>query len=405
MKLNSNIKQKHQTILTRYLPAILLIIIVIGNDRTWACSPPPGCYGPDRYVLVAKYDDGNTAARSDTPSNNVIWLRADVSNTIRYSIETYRGSNGYVTPQECGICDLITIDFSQTGGSNATNNGSYYDVTYDGQPVKGQVSATHKGYWCILSPNPRFPLAQTGAPTLTMDVSVVRVTIMESDVTTDKIKVKLEPSTSSGGLQVELQGEWGEWYTISSKATKSGGEYTFNFNIPNMTEGNYTIVSADWFSPDSHYSISGISNYHINVLGNFRITRYGLTDEDGCSQSPNNFSYTTGDCSAVNCNNWYNTTAKNDWLSEVNENGSGRGISGNHYTREGWCSGGQYTPKFRRIGSIFGCPQCYDPYSYLIANETVARWNGTSRICCGDKLYLHGYGKKNSYGPRTWQRY
>lgn len=388
-------------ILSIFIFSINLIITGI----SWSCPKPPGCLEPTDYAIRAMYYVGPNQWQEWARTNSVnkcVWTIADgVETHLRYEALGYRNGAEYSAPSysDCGLCTLNAAEFTQSGGTFESQGSNDYNVKYTGQPLKGQVTAKHKGWACYKYPYGNFTIGGSGATAMTMDVYFVDVDITLADITQNKITVNLTPSTASGLLQVSLASTAGDELLFSD--SQSGGSHDYGFNIPDLPERRFTAVVADWYPPNATIGVTincvyCTRDYNINVLGNFEITNYGLTDEEDCNGNLSNFSYTIGDCSNVNCDNWSNTTGKSDWLSEVSQNGSGRGTSGNHFTVEGWCSGGLYTPKFRRIGSVTGCPKCSSPYKYMTVNETVAKWSSNGNIHCGDKLYLNGYGKKTA---------
>lgn len=129
------------------------------------------------------------------------------------------------------------------------------------------------------------------------------------------------------------------------------------------------------------------------MLGTCWITNYGLPDESQCSGSNQYFSYNNGgNCSTHSCT-WLDAPGKSDWLSKVNINGSGKGISGIFYTKDyikSCCGGGSYPLDLRRIGAVEGCPACS---SYQLSNDlTIAKHQDKTGLYCGDQIYIHNEG-------------
>jgi len=205
--------------------------------------------------------------------------------------------------------------------------------------------------------------------------------VTSADVCEDKIHVDLEPTGLTGPLKLELTGPGGS-HTIR-EVTRSSGSYDETFDVPNLSVGEYTQVKATWTieeraCPDQYV-------YHIKVLGGYNHTCYNTPDESGCSGSSEWYSYTIGSCTTTACT-WTNAQGKSEWLDEIEENGSGKDVSGNIYSLDHYCRGNDYSPKLRKTGAP--CAQCGGTVS--VGDVAVAPSHPD--LHCGDTICVYGHG-------------
>ncbi|MBI1746462.1 MAG: hypothetical protein HYR55_07725 [Acidobacteria bacterium] len=218
-----------------------------------------------------------------------------------------------------------------------------------------------------------------GQPT----VFIASVEVLSADVTEDRIQVRLSPSTMSGNLRLELTGPNTH---LIRQVTRSGGTYNETFDIPNLAEGEYTKVRAQWTI--SGRTITGTFDYHIRALGRYRHSQYNIPYEGQCAD-PNVPAYITNPA----CN-FDPTTLRNQFVSQVNLNGSGNAIDYGFVRREVFCLSQPGAPpdasgrSFRAVASIDGA--C----DIGLSNLTVARRPGHPYLGCGDTVFIHTVGLK-----------
>lgn len=206
------------------------------------------------------------------------------------------------------------------------------------------------------------------------------VDITSADITQDRIHVDLSPSGLTGTLKLELVTPD---YHLIREVSRSSGSYNENFDIPNLSEGEYNYVVAKWIFSWGY--VFDYYSYHIKVLGNYRHTFYNTPDESGCSGSNSWFSYTVGTCQVTDCI-WHDAQGRSGWLNEIEENGSGRGISGHIYVLEHYCTGNRYSPGLRRTDQT--CPAC----GGTLSTSDVAINENHDDLSCGDQVFVYQLG-------------
>jgi len=226
-------------------------------------------------------------------------------------------------------------------------------------------------------------------------VSMIKADITYANVTEDKIHVNLEPSGLTGTLKLELTGT-GASHTIR-QVTRTSGSYDETFDIPNLAADEYTKVKATW-TVDGQVSIDEY-DYHIQVLGVYRHSRYNLSNEVCHSGPPESFCYTTGNCTITSCTWHTDGSAKSDFLSDLVIQGSGYSSTLGYVTREGWCQNNGYPPPGGCEGHLLrdlsignGCPKCVG--QPLQANETVAIDPDHPILKCEDRVFVHTVGTR-----------
>lgn len=221
--------------------------------------------------------------------------------------------------------------------------------------------------------------------TAEVTVNVIDAQVVDADVTQDAIAVRLEPSGVSGTLKLELLGT--TTHVIREEA-RASGTYQETFDIPNLAEGEYTKVRATWTVGEA--SAIGELDYHIKVLGDYNHTRYNVVLESDCLGSPTEFCYTAGDCINTRCQ-WSEDIARSEWLSEVQENGSGVHSILGTFSREFICTNHPADCRPPRLrGTDTPCPACQG--GDLQADGTVAINSGNPDLRCGDRVFVYQVG-------------
>lgn len=208
------------------------------------------------------------------------------------------------------------------------------------------------------------------------------VIVNSASIPNDNVLVTLSPCGGYGPLTVTVEGttthQIGYIYA-------SGGSHNFNFNIPALPNGQeFTTVRAVW-EPGSS-PVSGTLSYHFKVLGDYLNTRYNTPTESYCSGSLVEIGATTGTCSFVSACTFSNYMGKEQWWSEVYENGSGVSETQGLVSREWFCTGPPR--RTRKVPSL--CPYCAG--MSLIPGATVAVKAEHPDAPCGATLYVDGVG-------------
>lgn len=223
-------------------------------------------------------------------------------------------------------------------------------------------------------------------------VNLIKADITYANVTEDKIHINLGPSDLTGTLKLELTRP-GASHTIR-EVTRASGSYDESFNIPNLATGEYTKVKATWTVNDQVSTDE--YNYHIQVLGVYRHSRYVLSNESCYSGSSESFCYTSGDCVDTPCSWTTGGSGNSNWLSAMVINGSGYSSSLGYVTFEQYCQD-RHPPPSECTGKLLrdltissGCPECvgYD----LGINSTVAVKSNHPYLNCGDRVFVYEVG-------------
>jgi len=213
-------------------------------------------------------------------------------------------------------------------------------------------------------------------------VTTIRVDVTAASIPQDRITVVLEPAGVSGTLVVEVRGATA--HTVFT-GTRSGGTHQISFGIPSLPNGQeFTEVKATWNVGSA--SAADTFPYHFRVLGDYNHTKYNTPNEAFCTGPSSAFAYTSGGCGGdPGCSNTWDATRKDQWFSELWENGSGYHASLGFMSREWVCS----TAPARQVPSP--CPQCG---GVLSPNQHVAVKPGHPFLNCGDTVYVHGIGTR-----------
>ena len=216
-----------------------------------------------------------------------------------------------------------------------------------------------------------------------------QVEIISADVTTNQIKVKLSPSGLSGNFTLKLANP--NTHTLLNAVTRVSGTHTETFNIPGLPTGEYKQVQVIW-KPEGVVT-SAVHNYHIEVLGTYRHTKYNTPTESFCSDNTTGqFKYNdNNNCGGITCGtvDWTSETGKSKWLGEVEENGSGKHSRAGILSKEWICSEPPPITGRRMRKVPAPCPSCGGT---LRVGESVARNAKNKKLPCGTKVYVHGVG-------------
>jgi len=277
--------------------------------------------------------------------------------------------------------DYACVGCDVTFTADVMGNCSCVDWSGGGDPESQDGGCTFITQWDTPDTYTVTATPDCGDSEKDKQVTVVECDVTSADVCQDKIHVNLEPSGLSGTLKLELTGPGGS-HTIR-EVTRSSGSYDETFDVPNLSTGEYTKVKATWTVENS--PCVDEYNYHIRVLGEYDHTCYNTPDESGCTGSNEWFSYTTGTCTVTDCT-WTNAQGKSEWLDEIEENGSGKDVSGYIYSLEHYCTGNDYSPKLRRTGAP--CAQC----GGTVSVGDVAVKPSHPYLDCDDTVCVYGHG-------------
>jgi len=224
------------------------------------------------------------------------------------------------------------------------------------------------------------------------DLTVFKCNVTSADLEDDEILVNLIPADLTGGFKLELDDP--DNHTIREEGSRASGNHTDTFDIPNLAEGEYEKVKGKWTIEGS--TSTGECDYHIQVLGIYRHSVYHIANEACYSGSNENFCYTEGDCTNVDCDNWTTTgSGFASFLSDVYTNsGSGLSNSLGYITREWTCPlpPGCTGKRIRDLTITGGCPKCSSPNDYMTVDGTVAINADNDDLDCGDNVYVHTLG-------------
>ncbi|MBN2564859.1 MAG: hypothetical protein JXB46_04030, partial [Candidatus Eisenbacteria bacterium] len=162
-------------------------------------------------------------------------------------------------------------------------------------------------------------------------------------------------------------------------------EMRSSFNIPNLPNGQeFTQVRATWVL--SATQGQDTYSYHFKVLGEYSHTKYNTPNESYCTGPSSAFVYTDGECGGdPGCDDTTAGVRKDQWFSELWENGGGYHSTLAYISREWVCQ----TAPARRVPSP--CPQCG---GYLGPDQDVAVQPSHPHLACGDTVYVHGLGTR-----------
>jgi hypothetical protein len=218
---------------------------------------------------------------------------------------------------------------------------------------------------------------------LSFEIVPQKVDITEADITNDLISVVLSPINESGRFVLTLIGDTNVTL-FDGTLSGSGTPYEFHFDPENLPLGQFREVQAVW-------TVNGEANTDtmavaFRVLGSFRHSQYNTPRESLCTGNPVRAFITDSSC------NFSQTTLLNDFISQVNLNGSGRSINFGDVKREFFCTAPRRTvpPGARRHSfrqEAIG-PTC----GTTLDNLTVARRPDHPHLGCGDQILIVGLG-------------
>lgn len=287
----------------------------------------------------------------------------------------------------------VTVSFRPGGGSNDSSpvwkvaDSGVAEIV--GSPTSGDtvtLRGVKGGTTTLTSAVYRIPQpSDQGDKTCQaeVDVTVVGVKIEEADVTMDRIRVKLEPAGLSGELKLELIEP--DTHVIRTDMRDSGTRNE-SFEIPNLAIGEYMKVKATWKVMGA--TATDELEHHIRVLGNYRHSQYNTPHEAQCS-GPDRRAYITDSRCSFN-----RTTLRDQFISQVNLNGSGVSINFGDLQGEVFCLGQSSAPGDAANRSFRQQTIRPDCAGFGLGNDTVARDPAHPHLDCGDEVFIHNVGVK-----------
>ncbi|MBN1551522.1 hypothetical protein JW979_08635 [bacterium] len=227
-----------------------------------------------------------------------------------------------------------------------------------------------------------------------------KVDIVNADVTTDAIQLRLEPRGVSGTLTLELIDP--DSHIIRSEVRAgSTGTLTETFDINNLAVGEYQKVKATW-------DVSGVvvedefelpEGQRLDVLGFYEHTQYNTPREADCGGNATSACLITD-----NQCTYQQIDLRSEFLDEAIQNGSGTSINHGRLQWGAWCANNGYPPPsgcapanepvrtFEEVAIYEGA--CGDP---IVANGTVAVGldpddlspQNPDNLACGDKIFIY----------------
>jgi len=377
----------------------------------------PGTVSEDGSVVVS--DPGFGLTRSGwhclirMPGSAAVCAN-DCRGRIQWSISANGSGGGSSEPVRLGtaanLADsqqaTVTVIFSPGGGSNdpipVWNVADPGVAEIVGTPTNGNtvtIRGVEGGMTTLTSPVYRIPVPaeQGGDRTcqVEVDVAVVDVTIEEADVTMDLVKVKLEPAGLSGELKLELIEP--DNHVIRSEI-RTSGTHEETFDIPNLARGEYMKVKATWLVMEA--SATDELDHHIKVLGKYRHSQYNTPEEAQCAGPPERAYITEEDANGISqCfndppRNFTVTTLQQEFISQVNLNGSGISTNFGDVQRDFFCPTTAAAPSdasgrtFRQRAIEPACS------GLTLGDNTVARRPGHPDLDCGDQVFIQDVGLK-----------
>ncbi len=143
-----------------------------------------------------------------------------------------------------------------------------------------------------------------------------KVTVTSADLCSDAIRTTLEPTGATGTFTLEYLTSGGTARALVSSVSRSGGNYTDSFHVPNLVAGDQLrTIRASW----TVNGVTGVGTraYSIDVLGEYRIT---------CYNTPLETEFTGPDvtaCTSTSSCQWSTRDFKANFLSAQGEGGQG----------------------------------------------------------------------------------
>src|SRR6266568_2621674 len=132
----------------------------------------------------------------------------------------------------------------------------------------------------------------------------------------------------------------------------------------------------------------GTLDYHIRVLGVYRHSQYNIPEEAQCA-GPDVAAYVTDPLCAFTP-----TTLRDQFVSQVNLNGSGRSINHGNVAREFFCLSQPGAPADAQ-GRSFRSGVTFSGTCGGLSDSTVAVLPTHPYLSCGDRVYIHTVGTKD----------
>jgi hypothetical protein len=210
------------------------------------------------------------------------------------------------------------------------------------------------------------------------------VEIISADVAADSISIRLEPPDRSGDFTLELLGPAGSH--VIRREVRCGGIHNDSFDIPSLAGGEYDNIRATW----GGIAYNDPHPYHIHVLGVYRHSQYNIPHENTCVGPAVDVYITDSDC------NFTQAVLRQQFVNQVNLNGSGVSIAHGNLRREAFClspvaPADAINRSFRRVADFHG--SC-NGNTGALNNSTVARLPAHRYLTCDDRVHIHTVGIK-----------
>ena len=211
------------------------------------------------------------------------------------------------------------------------------------------------------------------------------VEIISADVTSDLMSVRLEPSDRCNDFTLELLGPEGSH--VIRREVRSGGTHSETFDIQHLGQGEYHNIRTTWGGA----AYNDTYPYQIHVLGVYRHSQYNIPHENTCAGPAVNVYITDNACTFTPA------VLRQQFVNQVNLNGSGVSIAHGNLRREAFCLRRPGAPadardrSFRQVAVFHG--SC-NGNTGALDNSTVARRPGHPHLTCDDRVYIHTVGTK-----------
>lgn len=251
---------------TNHKSIILLTVSFIGLASTasiFACTPPPQCTLPGRYVMWA-IENGIAFAKSELGDSVYLNYYGSSPYWIKYAMVPQNYVNGtwvnwavadysYHTSPGCGDCNANECFFNPSGGQEIaylrTNTTITMSYNSPRSSLSGYVSGTHYGWNCYKEGWGSYVIPPASSPAR-LNVYVVKVDIKRNGTSI----VDLNPTVSVGEKisltgSVEPTGLYGSLpsWTILGDKIKNYIATTTEGRKVDLSSSDYTASSIDYY--------------------------------------------------------------------------------------------------------------------------------------------------------------